>query len=142
MHSLGNGTERFEKSVHDACRVELTSGDCSHGLSVDSLDVFDRVNEGIKSDGIRIAHDTSGSGRQPIHDDACFTVTNERCTSSNTHGRATRQQNLLQCQGTVVIVSQVRAGPRSSSGLEQLLASVAAVVDLDVARKRFGQVLK
>jgi hypothetical protein len=42
----------------------------------------------------------------------------------------------------VVVVRQVCAGPRSSSGLGKLLASVTAVVDLDVAGKDFSQVLE
>ena len=53
-----------------------------------------------------------------------------------------RKQYFLQSQRAVVIVRQVHAGPRSSSSLKQLIAVVTTVVDLDVARERFGQVLK
>lgn len=85
---------------------------------------------------------TVRSGRQPVHDDACFTRTCEGGSSPHPNGRAASQQNLLKRQRAMVVVGQVRAGSRSSSGLEQLLASVTAVVDLDVARERFAQVLK
>ena len=53
-----------------------------------------------------------------------------------------RKQYFLQSQRAVVIVRQVHAGPRSSSSLKQFIAVVTTVVDLDVARERFGQVLK
>ena len=42
----------------------------------------------------------------------------------------------------MVVVRLVGAGPRSSSGLKQFFPSIASVVNLDVAREDFGQVLE
>ena len=92
--------------------------------------------------GVLIALDARCSGRQPIHDDARFAMPDERRASAHAHGRAACQQDFLKCQGSMVVIRQVSAGSRSTSGLEQLLASVASVVDLNVAREDFGQVLQ
>ena len=72
MHFLGNGTEGFEKAVHDASRVELLRSDGSHEWSIDGVGLVDRADEVIKSNGVRIAFHARCSGRQPIDDDACF----------------------------------------------------------------------
>ena len=70
-----------------------------------------------------------------IDDDACFTMPGERGSGPYAHSWASRQQNLLECQRPVVIVRQVRTGPRASGGLEQLLALILTVVNLNVAGK-------
>ena len=82
------------------------------------------------------------SRRQPVHDDARLAGPYESGSGAHAHGRAAAQEDFLESQRSVVIVRQVRAGPRSSSGLEQLLASVTSVVDLNVTRKDFSQVLQ
>ena len=66
----------------------------------------------------------------------------ERCTSTYAHSRAASQKDFLQGHRTVVIVGQVRAGSRSSGGLEELLPPVTSVVNLHVPQKDFGQVHK
>jgi hypothetical protein len=64
MHSVGNGTEGFEKAIHDAYRVELLCSDGSNGWSIDGLGLIDRVDEVIESDGVVVALHTRCSRRQ------------------------------------------------------------------------------
>jgi hypothetical protein len=42
----------------------------------------------------------------------------------------------------VVVVGQIGAGPRAAGCLEQVLAAVAAVVNLNVPREEFGLMLE
>lgn len=104
--------------IGDLARGELICSDGSHEWSIDGLGLFDRVNEGIESQGVRFALHARCSGRQPVHDDSHLAMPDERRAGAHANRRAAGQENFLQSQRTVVVVRQVGAGPRSSSGLE------------------------
>ncbi len=105
MHSLGKGTEGFEKAVHDACRAELLCSDDSHGWSIDGVDLVDRVDEVIKSNGVRVAFHARCSGRHSVDDNAGVASAYEGSSRPDAHSGAACQQNLLESQRPVVVVS-------------------------------------
>ena len=122
--------------------VEFAGGPIPHTAAIQRLGSLNGFHEDRQSPQVVIRFRTLKPGRQPVHDDACFAGPYEGGSGPDTHSRAASEQNFLESQRAVVIVRQVGTGPRPASGFEQLLASVTAVVDLDVARERFGQVLK
>jgi hypothetical protein len=47
-------------------------------------------------------------GRQPVHDDTCFTRPYECGSGPHAHSRTARKEDFLKSQRPVVIVSQLR----------------------------------
>ena len=110
MHSLGNGTEGFEKAVHDSCRIEFFGGDCLHGWSVNGLGVFDRLHEDCQSPHVFVRFRTLTSGRQPILDDTRFPSPYEESSGPHANSRTARKEDFLKSQRRVIVVGQVLPG--------------------------------
>ena len=101
-----------------------------------------RIQVGCQRRPVTVGFYAGLSWRQPFDDVAGHAIPDERGPRADSDRRAAGEQNLLERERTVVVVCQVGAGPRAAGRLEKLLAAVAAVVNLNVPRKKFGQVLK
>lgn len=78
--------------------------------------------------------------RQPVENDARFGIPNERCAGSDSHGWAASR---ISWRANGPWSSSARyAHARDRRGLKHFLASVTSVVDLNLARERFGHVLE
>ena len=104
--SVGTGLERSPQGYllnstlivlrRTHCRIELSCSDGVHGRLIDGPGLLNRIDEGIESHSICVALHARCSGRQPIHDDARFAMTDERSSGADSHGWTAGQQNFLQ----------------------------------------------
>lgn len=91
-------TERFEKVIHDTCRVELLCRNFPHNAPIQNLCLFDRVDEDIEGQRVCIALDARCTRWQPLDDDARFAMSDKRGSGSHPNSRASGQQDLLKSQ--------------------------------------------
>ncbi len=124
-----------DDTVHKPFGVELVSGPIPHTVAIHRLGLFDGVYEDRQSPHVIVRFRTACTGRQSVHDDACYTRTHEGGSGSYADSRAAGEQDILESQRPVVIVRQVRAGSRSTRGFKQLLTLILTVVDLNVGGK-------
>lgn len=136
------GIERGQNGRENVLSAELLLSGIPDGMAVQILG----SDNGVKVDRQRklvcVVLDVLPTGRQPIDNETGHTVTDKRRSRADANCGTSSEEDLLERQRTVIIVSQIGTRSRATCCLEQLLPLVLAIVDLDVPWEEFSQVLK
>jgi len=85
----------LDDEVSTSVAAELLSGSIPHTVAIHGLGLFDGVDEDSQSPHVIVRFCTLLTGRQSVHDDACFASPYERGSCPDPNGRAAREQDLL-----------------------------------------------
>ena len=139
---LSNARQRRDDLIHGAPGVELLGRELANRLAVHRLGLLNRLQIARQCPLVCVRFHALLTRWQTVHQHAGFTRLHERRTGPYADRRTPSEQNLLQSQRPVIVIRQIRTCPGATSGFEELLAVVLAVVDLDVSWEQLGQMLQ